>query len=188
MEFRLGDLFSAALHRRAQKDVSFKIGSVWKFECRDKDGNLKWVEEKHNVVTNEGINKLLNVMFKAATQITAWYIAVIESSTTPVTTMTYASPVYTECTAYSEAARQACNFASASSQSITNSASQATFTFNSSKTIYGAALVGGGTAPNTPGDVSGVGTLFCAAQFSTSKSVVSGDTLTITVTVSGATS
>jgi len=130
----------------------------------------------HNLVVNEGLDALLNIMFHGSTQITTWYIGLFEGNYTPVATVTAATIVAaaTECTAYTQSTRQAYDEAAASSQSITNSASRATFTFNASKTIYGAFLVSLATKSGT------TGTLFSAAKFSTSKSVESGDELLLT--------
>lgn len=130
----------------------------------------------HNLVVNEGLDALLNIMFHGSTQITSWYIGLFEGNYTPVATVTAATIVAaaTECTAYTQSTRQAYDEAAASSQSITNSASRATFTFNASKTIYGAFLVSLATKSGT------TGTLFSAAKFSTSKSVESGDELLLT--------
>jgi len=110
-------------------------------------------------------------------------VLIYEDDVTPTTATTYAVPVFTECTAYSEANRQAYVEAAASSQSITNSANKATMTINATKTIYGAALVGGGTDGNTKGDVAGGGYMYCASKFSEAKPVENGDTIKITITI-----
>lgn len=63
--------------------------------------------------------------------------------------------------------------------------SPAEFSINATKTLYGGALVGGGTGADTKADTAGGGTLIFSAQFSGgSKSVGSGDTVSVTVTVS----
>ena len=51
---------------------------------------------------------------------------------------------------------------------------RATFTFNATKSIYGAFLVSNATKGGT------AGTLFSAARFSAAKSVVAGDQLLLT--------
>lgn len=171
-----------AKKRQALKSNA-SIGGRFEVECYDRDGNLKWTDNVHNVVTNEGLNAILNVMFHAATQITTWYVAIFESDTTPGSATTYAVPVFTESTAYDEATRPEYVVAAASGESITNSANKATFTINATKTIYGAALVGGGTDGNTKGDTAGGGTLYCAAKFTSSRNVEDDDTLQITYTI-----
>lgn len=134
--------------------------------------------EDRNLVVNEGLNALLDIMFHGSTQVGTWYLGLFEGNYTPVATVTAATitSASTECTAYDESTRVAYDEAAAASQSITNSASRATFTFNATKTIYGAFLVSSSTKSGT------TGTLFSAARFSTSKSVVDDDQLLLTYT------
>jgi hypothetical protein len=163
-----------------------KFKGIFQIECRDKNGNLKWIEDICNLVTNEGLDAILDIMLHGSTQITPWYCLLVESDTAPAAGMTYATPTFTESTAYDEATRPEYEEAAASSQSITNSANKATFTINATKTMYGAAIVGGGSAPNTKGNTAGGGTLFCYAKFSSSRSVVDDDVINLTYTLSAA--
>lgn len=135
-----------------------------------------------NIVVNEGLNALLGIMFNAATQVTTWYCGLFEANYTPVAGVTAATitSASTETTAYDEATRVAYVEAAPASQSITNSASRATFTFNATKTIYGAFLVSNNTKSGT------TGTLFSAAKFATAKSVVDDDQLLLTYTFTAA--
>lgn len=160
-----------------------KMSSKWEWELW-RDGKMidSWVD--HNICTTAGLNSLMDVYFNADTQITTWYVAPFESDYTPVAGATYAVPGYTESTAYTEANRQAWSGASAAAGSVTNSASKAVLSINATKTIYGAALVGGGTGAATKGDTAGGGTLYNVSRFSSgSKAVESGDTMKITVTI-----
>lgn len=143
-----------------------------------RDGKVIDEFEDHNLVVNEGLNALLNIMFNGATQITTWYLGIFEGNYTPVATVTAATitSASTESTAYTSSTRPEYTEAAASSQSITNSASRASFVFNATKTIYGAFLVSNSTKSSTSG------TLFSAARFSTAKAVDSGDELLLTYT------
>jgi hypothetical protein len=182
---KLGARVIAELDRRALFHPRFLAESVWEVEhWRGEKLLSKTVD--HNICTDQGLNALLDIMFHAATQITTWYVAIFESDTTPAAGTTYAVPVYTESTAYTEANRPAYTEAAASGKSITNSANKASFAINATKTIYGAALVGGGTDGDTKGDVAGGGTLYCASKFDSAKAVENGDTLKVTITVSAA--
>lgn len=164
--------------------MGLSMKTVWDFECYDKDGNLKWEERNRpNIITTEGLNSLLDVYLRNQTQITAWYIAPVETDTVAALTMTYAVPVFTEWDGYSEGTRQAFTGAAASGGIMTNTASKATFTSGETKTLYGAALFGGGTDANTKNDTAGGGTLFCYSKFSGSKSVENTDTFKVTLTV-----
>lgn len=171
-------------------DAKMKIGGVFEAACYGADGTLKWAENCHNLVTNEGLDHALDVVLHGTTAISAWYVAISETDTTAAATMTYAVPAYTESTAYTNTPdeRPAYTEAASSSQSITNSANKASFSINASKTIYGASLVGGGTAATTKGDTAGGGKLFAYGKFSAGRAVVSGDTLQVTYTVSASSS
>lgn len=138
--------------------------------------------EDDNLVVNEGLDSLLGVMFNGATQMATWYLGLFEGNYTPVATVTAATidSASTECDAYDEATRPEYQEATPASQSITNSANRATFTFNATKTIYGAFLISNNTKSGT------TGTLFSAARFSTAKSVESSDQLLLTYTLSAA--
>jgi hypothetical protein len=188
MKWKIGDKWNVIKETLGlvEKQPKFLVSSIWNWECYDKDGNLKWQEEMHNVCTAEGLNSLLNIMFHGANQITTWYVAIFETDTTPADGTTYAVPVYTECQAYDEATRPEYVEAEASAKVTTNTASKATFTMNASKTIYGGALVGGGEDPTVKGNTAGGGVLFCASKFSSSKSVVSADVLKVTIALTAA--
>ncbi len=164
--------------------VTFSVKTVWDFECFRKDGSLRWAElQRPNIITTQGLNSLLDVYLRNQTQITAWYIAPVETDTVAALGMTYAVPVFTEWDGYTEALRQAYTPAAASGGVITNTASKATFTSSESKTLYGAALFGGGAAATTKADTAGGGTLFCYSKFSSSKDVENTDTFKVTLTV-----
>lgn len=169
----------------------FLAESVWDVEHWRGDKLLS-KDQSHNVCTTEGLNKLLNVMFGGAgtgnTQVTTWYICVFEDDYTPLISDTYAVPGYNELAAasFTEAARVAFVESTAVAKSTTNSASKASFAITASKTIYGAALVGGGTDATTCEDTAGGGTLYCASRFSSSKAVENGDTLKVQITITAA--
>ena len=151
-----------------------------------RDGKLIWIDETSNIITNEGLDAILDIMLHAATQITTWYCTLVETNTTPAANMTYATPIYTESTAYDEVVRPEYVEAASSGQSITNSANKAVFTINATKTMYGASLVGGGTDPTVKGNTAGGGKLLCYAQFSTSRSVIASDVIKLTYKVDAA--
>ena len=145
-------------------------------------------EMVHNIVTNEGLDHALDVALSGATQITAWKVAAVKTNTSPAAGMTYATPTYTEIAGsdVTETVRQAWTDGGVSSQSVDNSASPATYTANATVTLYGAGLVGGGTAATTIANTAGGGTLWSMALFGTSKAMVATDTIDITYTQSSA--
>src|SRR3989304_6899883 len=176
------------VERPAKLDSGVCIKSKWDWECY-RNGKLLWKETIENIVTNQGLNRLLDTMFYAGstTQITTWYVCLFEDNYTPLSTNTYAVPGYDECDSadYSGTRKTWTPNAAASSQQMSNSNSKAEFTMTGTLTVYGGALVGAtaGT-PQTQGDTAATnGTLYCSSKFSTSKAVVNGDVLKVTITL-----
>ena len=163
-----------------------KAGGVFTVKCFDKDGNLKWTEENHNLVVNVGLQDMNNKYFTGSAYTAAWYIGLYgaAASNNPAAGDTMASHAgWTEVTDYSQSTRPAATFAAASSADpsvITNTASPATYSINGTTTVGGAFL----TSDNTKGGTTGI--LFSASDFQSpgDRSVVSGDTLTVTYTFS----
>jgi hypothetical protein len=164
------------------KDGS-KFGGRFDVECY-RDGNLIWEEHAPNIVTNEGLNRLLNVMFNGGTQTATWYCALVETDTAPASGMTYDVPVYTESTSYDEAARPSYVEATSTAMSITNSANKAVFTVSDTKTMYGASLVSIDTKGDHTGGANNV--LFCYAKFGTARDVLDNDVINLTYQISAA--
>ena len=160
------------------KDVGIQFKNIWKVTCLDKDGNVKWEEEKKNLVTTEGLNHILDTQFHAGTQVTAWYIG-LKGAGTPVAGDTMAShSSWSEITDYS-GNRKEWTEGAASSGSMTN-ASSVDFSITGTATIAGAFLSSVATGTS--------GTLYGVVDFASSRSVLSGDTLQVTVTVTATSS
>lgn len=163
-----------------------KAGGIFTVQCHDKDGNLKWEAKEHNLVVNEGLQYMNAKTFTGSSYTAAWYLGLYGAgaSNTPAAADTMASHAgWTEVTAYSQTTRPACNFGTpttADPSVATNSASAATFSINATTTVGGAFL----TTDSTKGGTTG--TLFSAADFQSpgDRSVVSGDTLSVTYTFS----
>jgi hypothetical protein len=184
VKIKMDDCFSANLLKKAESEIDkILFGSVWEWEHWRKGEIIDQWKEK-NICTDEGLESILGQAFSDVTQITTHYVAIYNTNTTPVAGMTYASPQFTETTHYSEGVRQTWQEAGVSSKSITNSANKASFTMNTAETIYGGALVGGGSTPSTKGDKAGGGVLFNVSAFSGgSKAVVNTDVLKVTITL-----
>jgi len=155
-----------------------------------REGALIGTYDAPNLITNEGKNALLNVMFHAATQITTWYLLLIDGagSPTPAAADTYAqidgTNGWDEWHDYDEATRPEWTEGASSSQTVTN-ASPVVFTISASGSVYGLALVGGGTTPSTKSDAAGGGTLWNGAAFSSGTvTVADNDQLKVTYSVS----
>lgn len=178
------DLVASEVASNGGISNTVKGGGVFKVECFDKDGLLKWTAESHNLVVNVGLQDMNTQYFKGATYSATWYIGLYgaASSNNPAAGDTMASHAgWTENTTYSNATRPAATFGTATTADpsvISNSASPAVFNINGSTTIGGAFLVNN----NTKG--GSTGTLFSAADFQSpgDRTVVNGDTLNVTYT------
>ena len=158
------------------KNVGLDLANIWKVTCLDKDGNVKWEEEKKNLIVTEGLNHILDSQFHAGTQVTTWYIG-LKGSGTPVAGDTMASHAsWSEITDYS-GDRKEWTEGAASSGSMTN-ASSVDFSITGTATVAGAFLNTASTGT--------AGTLYGVVDFSSARSVISGDTLQVTVTVTAA--
>ena len=159
---------------------------VYTVQCHDADGNLKWEAHAPNLVVNEGLQDMNAKYFTGSSYTATWYLGLYgaASSNNPAAGDTMSSHAgWTEVTAYSQANRPTCTFGTpttANPSVATNSASPATFSINGTTTVGGAFL----TSNNTKGGTTGI--LYSAADFSApgDRSVVSGDTLTVTYTLS----
>jgi len=162
--------------------------------------NGKRINEYHlkNGIVNEGKDKLLNVMFDAATQITSWYLLQIDNSgyTALAATDTYdnidqAGNGWDEFKNYTDGnnsdnttTRPEWGPDAASAQSITNS-TVAVYNITGSGTVKGIGAVGGGTNSNLKGDHAADGTLWATALYTSGDvAVQNGDQLKVTYTVS----
>lgn len=139
-------------------------------------------ERVHNLITNQGLDYLLDAGLSNGTQITAWYLAAFKTNTTPLASHTYAAPGYTEIatTDVDEATRQAWTDGGVASQAITNGGAPAVYTAKTNVTVYGSSLVGGGSAPTTLGNTAGGGKEYAAGLYTASKPLTDNDTLTVT--------
>ena len=157
-------------------NVNIGLTNFWKVTCLDKDGNIKWEEDNKNIIVTAGLNHILDVQFHATTQVTAWYIG-LKGAGTPVAADTMASHgSWAELTGYA-GNRKEWTEGAASAGSMTNSSS-VDFTINATATVAGAFLNTAATGT--------AGTLYGVVDFSSSRAVISGDTLQVTVTVTAA--
>jgi hypothetical protein len=150
-------------------------------ECYDKDGNLKWTDDFKNGIVNEGLNRLLNVMFDGTTtRITAWYIGLISNSGYSALAAgdTMASHSgWAETVAYGASNRPQWTAGTTTTKSTTNS-STVDFAINADGTVVKGIFI---TSDNTKSGTSGV--LWSTGLFSADQTLANGDTLKITYTV-----
>ena len=176
------DVMSGSVQKGKGVAEGLKGGGVFTVTCFDKDGNLKWEAQSHNLVVNVGLQDMNTKYFKGSGYTAAWYIGLYGSGATndPAAGDTMSSHAgWTEVTDYSQSTRPAATFGTATTADpsvIDNSGSVAVFSINGTTTVGGAFL----TSDNTKGGTAG--TLFSAADFQSpgDRSVVNGDTLNVT--------
>lgn len=178
------DTVTAGMIAGTRPVAKARAGGVYRVECVGADGKVKWVEEAHNLVVNQGLQNMNTVYFNSGTQTTTWYIGLVTgpgSGTTFAATDTLASKAWTEFTNYT-GNRKTATFGTATTADpsvINNSASPASFSITGAGGVVAGAFlasVATGTA----------GTLFSASDFQSpgDRTVVSGDTLNVTYTFS----
>jgi len=151
-----------------------------------------------NGITNQGKNKLLDVMFHGVSAITTWWLGLISNSgysalaAGDVYAQIGGTNGWTEFTDYTDAGNSGSSSTrpewtegAASSQSITNS-SPVVFDITGSGTVKGLFLVGGAAGAQTKGDNAASGAiLWATALFGSGDVAVNADDqLKVTYTVS----
>jgi hypothetical protein len=179
-EISVDAAMNSGLVANGRANLTMKLKNVYRFECRDKDGNLKWVEEVPNLVTTAGKNDILAKYFAGAGYTAAWFVGLVDGGSAPTYAATdtmAAHAGWTENVGFSNGARPAlAGVGAPAGGSVTSTA--AVFNINASGTIAGAFVNSDGTKGGT------VGTLYGEASFAANRSVLSGDTLNVTVTLS----
>jgi len=173
-----GMRFDSSLLAGNKAKEGVKAKGIWKVECYDKDGKLKWTDEYHNIVTNAGLNHILSAVIAGGTQITSWFVGLLSATPTVAAADTMSSHSgWTEVVDYTQSTRPAFTAGSVASQSVDNSVSKAVFTINATVTVGGAFLVSNSTKSGT------TGTLYSCGAFSNgNRALISGDTLNVQAT------
>lgn len=159
---------------KGQRNEGLKARGYIVATCYKPDGTIRWHDENHNLVVNEGLNYILDSALSGGTQTTTFYVGLKNTGAMAAGDTMGSHSNWTENTTYSQANRVTWVEAGVSSFTLTNSASKAQFGINGSTTIYGAFI----TTNNTKGGTTG--TLICGGNFASSRSAENGDTLEIT--------
>ena len=184
-----GDNATATLQANAVIPEGMGVDGQYIVECRDAAGNLKWEEEFPNLVVAVGKQLMLDTLLRTSGTYTTVgpFLGLINNSTTFAAADTMASKTWTELTTYTvggSAVRGTAVFAASSSSGTTpsnvttSSATAITYPMTGSATVYGCFLVTGSGAVSTISSTAG--TLYSEGNFSTAKTVTSGDTVTVT--------
>jgi hypothetical protein len=145
---------------------------------------VAWVEEVHNIVTTEGKNDHLTQYFKGSAYTASFFIGLVNNAGfTTYSAGDTAAQIggtngWAEATPYSNSTRVAWVGGTASGGTIDNSGSVAVFNINLTLTVRGGFLATSSTKNGTTGKLYG------AVDFSAARSVVSGDTLQVTASLS----
>ena len=163
--------------------TKMKVGGYFTYE-HIRDGEVIDTWQEPNLVVDEGITYALDASFSGGTPITTWYVGVYKNNYTPIagnvaSTFAGAGVANEANSEYDEAARPTWTEAGVTAKTVTNSASPAVFTFNTTVTIYGAFLI----SNNTKGGLTG--TLAAASKFSSSRAMLAADVLNVTYTITG---
>ena len=174
------DKVEASTSYNTQPHDSMAIEGYYTAICYSADGFVKWSEDIHNVVCTVGKNATLNSILGNSAQ--GAVVMGLKGTGTAVAADTMTShsswvevglanaPTYT-------GNRPAPSFNAASAGSKATS-SAVSFAMTSSGTVAGCFINIGGSS--TKDDTTGI--LFSAGDFSSSKSVVNGDTIAVTYT------
>ena len=186
-----GDNATATLQANAVIPEGMGVDGQYIVECRDAAGNLKWEEEFPNLVVAAGKQLMLDTLLRgSAYTVVGPFLGLTKVSLTPAATDTMTTLVTTnvaELTTYTvggNAVRGTASFAASTSSGATPSnvttstATAITYTMTGSATVYGCFLVTGTGAVSTLSSTAG--TLYSEGNFSTAKTVTSGDTVTVT--------
>jgi hypothetical protein len=157
---------------------SFDPKGVFKVVCRAPDGSVRWEIDFPNLVVTVGKNDLLDKYFRGSAYTAAFFVGLKAAGTIAAGDTMASHAGWTEITAYSNATRPAFTAAVPSAGSTSNSASPAVFNINGTATVAGCFI----TTNSTKGGTTGI--LFSATDFAVARNVLSGDTLTVTYTIS----
>lgn len=142
-------------------------------ECVGADGKVRWTETFENLVTTAGKTDIVDKYFKGSGYTAAWYLGLAGAGTKAAGDTLASHAGWTEITAYT-GNRQAITFGSTSGGS--NTASAVSFSITGTATVAGAFIASAASGTS--------GTLYSVGDFAASRSVLSGDTLNVTMTVS----
>ena len=187
-----------------KSDNRLGLHDVFYVECYSEDGTLKWTDEVHNAITDEGIKYIMDTAFYGATggsqyvENTDWYVGLATASPT--------DPTYTDTAAnlpalmgastgeydqYSGSNRILLNLGASATPSggtVTNdnSAAVAQFTITSPADDVGGCFIVAGTNANTKSSAV-TGVRYGAGAFTGGNKVVdTNDTLNVTVNLTAA--
>lgn len=182
---QMADSCDASIVRNAAQDEKTSITGYYTVECHDADGNLKWKDDIHNLVTTVGKNLTMDTVL--GNSAAGAVVMGLKGTGTPDVADTQASHAtwlevgLANAPTYS-GNRKTPTFGAAAA-GVKSTSSAVVFTMTGSGTVAGCFINIGGSA--TIDDTTG--TLFSAGDFTVGNKVVtSGDTLSVTYSATAA--
>ncbi len=169
----MGADFGATIERKAHRAA---VRGIWKTVCVGADGKEKWAEDYENIVLDAALDDLLDSYFVSGTQTVAWFVGLKATGTVSGTQTLGTHSAWVKTSPYSNATDPAWTPGAAASGSVDNSGSTADFTIDSTQDVSGSFLKDINTVSGT------AGFMYAAGDFTSVRSVVSGDTLKVTAT------
>lgn len=185
---QFGESVMAGIGKSGDSTDMVSLGGVFTVTCYDSEGNLKWEDKFHNLVTSQGLQDLNTKYFKTTSPYTpAWYLGLIAGTgpTSFAAADTLATVSWSEFINYTGTTRNTMAFGTATTATpsvIANTTgtggSPSVYTISSSGgTIAGAFL----TTVQNKSTTGGV--LFSEGDFTGGyKTVAAGDTVNVTYT------
>jgi hypothetical protein len=175
------DSMAAATKYNTTPEDAMAINGYYHAVCYDADGNVKWEEPIHNLVTTVGQNATLDTIL--GNSAAGAVVMGLKGTGTAIAADTQASHAswlevgLANAPTYS-GNRPTPSFSAAAAASKATS-SAVSFSMTSTGTVAGCFINIGGSATKD----STTGTLFSAGDFSSSKAVVNGDSIAVTYTL-----
>ena len=130
-----------------------------------------------SLITTDGLNTLLDYTIKTGNVAPAWFVGLKDVGNILLANTMAAHVAWTTITPYSNATNPAYTPGAITAGSVSNTGAKAIFNINAPDDIYGAFL----TDNSAVGGATGI--LFGGGDFAAPRSVLSGDTLNVTITI-----
>ena len=159
--------------------MNIKLQSIYKYDCY-RDGKLIWSEEKPNLVTNQGVEYAMALIFDKELQAhkPEFYCGLITGNLYPIVEDTMQDHVFVEFTNYTTSHRAATEFQRVEGEEATYLSNEVSrFYMKGSGSIRGAFLTTGVEKGGADGYLYG------ASVFDTFREVAEGDLLRVSITV-----
>ena len=156
-----------------------RMGGVFALECYDPNKQLKWHDTAVKLVTNEGLQHALDVLFTAATQTAAWHVGLMDDTPDVTAGATLATADgFTEFSEYTGGRQEFVDVRAVNT--VTNSASTVSFAITGVGGGVGGALLAAASAGTST-------ILLCGAALTGgNRAVATGDTVVVTYSFTAA--